>query len=523
MESKNGNIVKYPVGQQSFEMLRKDECLYVDKTAYIEQIVKSGSKYFFLGRPRRFGKSLFLSTLQCFFEGKRELFKGTYIDSTDWTWEKHPVLYLDLNIKKYKEKGDLEIVLDYLFNRWEEEFGIEKNTDDSSTRFANIIYQVYKKSGDKGVVVLVDEYDKPLVNNLHDTKQFEYYCDKLAEVYSNFKSSAPYLELVFLTGVSRFGKLSVFSGLNNISDISFYEKFADICGISEKEFSDNFQAGIQRLADKYGTISQEMHDRIKKHYDGYHFCDNCPDIYNPFSIMSLMDSEQFLDFWVDSGTPTLLWEQLKRFNVDLRPLLQSRCDMRSLQGLDLENKNPEALLYQTGYLTIKKVLAPGMYQLGLPNEEVREGFMSFLLPRYANLHDEKSAFFIYDFVNDLGEGNVDAFMCRLQKMFAGITYEMNMDCEKNLHNALYVFMLLLGLKVEAEYRTSNGRIDLFIATDRYYYIIEIKINQSAQAALDQINSKNYALPFQAEGRQIVKIGVNFSTADRTLTDWLVEK
>lgn len=522
MENSKKKIVKYPVGDQSFESIRSNDNLYIDKTQYIDKLVNGGGKYFFLGRPRRFGKSLLLSTLQCFFEGKRELFKDTFIASTDWEWKKYPVLYLDLNIKKYKEEKDLDLVLDDLFSQWERLYGIEKKSDDFSLRFKGIIEGAYRASGDTPVVVLVDEYDKPLVNNLHDTKRFEHYRDKLGEIYSNFKSSAQYLRLVFITGISRFAKLSVFSGLNNLNDITFVDKYAAICGITEKEFEDNFQEGLARLAEVDNTTPEVMHDKVKKHFDGYHFTDQCPDIYNPFSLMSLMENEQFMNYWIDSGTPTVLWDQLKRFDVDLKSLLNSRADTKTLQGLDLENRNPVALLYQTGYLTIKKVIAPGMYQLGLPNEEVKDGFMAFLLPNYASLHGESTQFFIYDFVEDLREGNVDAFMSRLQRMFADTTYEMHMDNERNLHNALYVFTLLLGMKTKAEYHTSNGRIDLFIETDRYYYIIEIKIDSTAQAALDQINGKGYALPFQAEGRQIVKIGLIFDTKQRTLSDWITE-
>ena len=522
MENERKFIVKYPVGDQSFESIRSDNYLYIDKTRYIDRLVNQGSKYYFLGRPRRFGKSLFLSTLQCFFEGKRHLFKGTYIDSTDWKWEKHPVLYLDLNIKKYKEKGDLNTVLDYLFGKWEEKYSVAKTSEDFSVRFSKIIEGAYKASGDKGVVVLVDEYDKPLVNNLHDDPNFKDNRDTLAEIYSNFKSSAPFLRLVFITGISRFAKLSVFCGLNNLNDITFDVPYSGICGITEEEFAANFQDGLNRLAEEQGMSVEETHDKVKRLYDGYHFSSKSPDVYNPFSLMNLMEKLDFRNYWIDSGTPSLLWDQLRDFDVDLKSLINSRSDMQTLQGIDLENHNPVALLYQTGYLTIKKTIAPGMFQLGLPNGEVKDGFMNFLLPHYANLHGETSQFFIYDFVDDLREGRVDAFMSRLQKMFAGISYEMHMDCEKNLHNAILVLMLLLGQRVKEEFHTSDGRIDLFLRTDRYYYVIEIKIDKTAQDALNQINDKNYSLPFSAEGRKIIKIGVNFDTAKRTLSDWIVE-
>lgn len=516
-----GNV-RYPIGQQSFEELRRRDCLYVDKTRFIEKIVDSGGQYYFLGRPRRFGKSLFLNTLKCFFEGKRHLFKGLYADTMDWDWESYPVLKLDLNTEKYKTPDALDAVLENALLNWEREYGIVPEVRNLSARFGNVIRRAYEMTG-KGVVVLVDEYDKPLVNNLHDPKNFEYCRDRLAALYSNFKSGADYIRLVFLTGVSRFAHLSVFSDLNNIRDISLDNSFSDVCGITECELKDNFQEGIGNIMQEYGWSEEETLSEIKKWYDGYRFSFRGKDIYNPYSLLNLMMKMDFSDYWVMSGTPSLLLEQLKKFNVDIEPLLHARCKESALSGFDLENPSPIALFFQTGYLTIKDYDRNSrLYTLGLPNEEVKAGFLEYLLPHYLNTGSQSAPFLVSEFVREFREGDVDGFMRRMQSLFASISYRMRMDQEINVHNGLLMLMLLVGLSVRTEYCTSSGRIDLFVATDKYYYIIELKLDGTAKEALDQINSHGYALPFAVGNRQVIKIGANFSTKTRTLDEWEVE-
>ncbi len=515
------DIVRYPIGQQSFETIRKEGWLYVDKTRFIETIITFG-QYYFLGRPRRFGKSLFLNTLQCFFEGKRHLFKGLYADSMDWEWEPYPVLKLDLNTEKYKTPDALDAVVATHLKEWEEEYGVTPDYDNHATRFRNIIRAAHQKTG-KGVVILVDEYDKPLVNNLHNPQNFEYCRDSLAALYSNFKSGADHIRLVFLTGVSRFAHLSVFSDLNNIRDISLDNRFSDICGITEQELMDNFQTGIAGVASEYGWSPEEAKAEIRKWYDGYRFSFRGKDIYNPYSLLNLMESSVFDTYWVKSGTPSLLADQLRKFNVDIKPLLHARCGQSGLTGLDLEDPNPTALFYQTGYLTIKGFdMRSRIYALGLPNEEVKEGLLEYLLPRYLNTGNQDTPFLVSEFVREFREGDTEGFMHRLQSLFASVSYRMRMDQEINVHNGLLMLMLLVGLSVQTEYCTSAGRIDLFVATDRFYYIIELKLDGTAREALDQINSKGYALPFAVGNRQVIKIGVNFSTQTRTLVDWIVE-
>ncbi len=515
--------VKYPIGQQSFEQLRKGGYLYVDKTRFIEKLVTEG-QYYFLGRPRRFGKSLFLSTLECFFEGKRELFKDLYIDSTDWDWEPYPVLYLDLNNRKYKEDNKLDYLLSDFFSDYEKKYGIESpNAPDNSGRFRRLIKAAYEKTG-KEVVILVDEYDKPLVNNLHDRKRFEMYRDKLAELYSNFKSEANYIKLVFLTGVSRFGKLTVFSGLNNITDISLDIDFAAICGVTEEELLESFDESIGILAEKRKKSRDEIVSALKRKYDGYHFASVSPDIYNPFSLLCTFAKSEFRNYWIESGTPSLLVEQLKRQHMDLESLTDSRRGATELSGLTLDRMDPIALFYQTGYLTIKGYNERReLYKLGYPNEEVTEGFYYFLLPYYASLHHESGRMFIGALLDEIEAGEVETFMKRLQSLFADLSYDLNIKAEYNVRNTLYVVFKLVGLSVEAEYRTSDGRIDILLRTDDYIYVMELKYDKTAQEALEQIRRKEYALPWAVEGRTVIAIGINFSSEKRRIDSWLSER
>ena len=514
--------VRYPIGEQSFELLRREGFLYVDKTEYIGKLIDAG-KYFFLGRPRRFGKSLFLSSLKCFFEGKRELFNGLYVDTMDWSWERYPVLYLDLNISQYKENTDLDEVIEYHLRKWEEEYKIDVKEKVISLRFANIIECISKRTG-KGVVILVDEYDKPLVNNIHYNEQFEGYRNKLAALYSNFKSSADYIRMVFLTGVSRFGKLSVFSGLNNIRDLSFLNEYSAICGITEEELLDNFQEGIAALAEENGRKVQEEIAELKKWYDGYHFSSKSPDIYNPFSILQIFAGKEYSNYWIASGNSSLLAEQLKLTNSNLEEIINTRCTQNTLEGLDISSPRPIALLYQTGYLTIKRYdERRKLFHLGIPNEEVKQGFFEFLLPYYSSLREETVRPFIFDLIDEIEEGRVDDFMRRLQSLFAGFGHDLKFDEERNVQNALLLIFSLMGLHVDSEYKTSDGRIDILLRTSEYVYIMELKYDRPASEALEQIARKEYSLPWSLDKRKIMEIGISYSSAKRRIDEWCVRE
>lgn len=508
---------RYPIGQQNFRELREGNAIYVDKTSFVEMIAHNQTKYWFLARPRRFGKSLFLSTLEYFYKGERELFKGLFIDDVDWNWEAYPVLRLDLNVEKYKEKGLLDKVVNNYFLGWELEYGVDVIEDTLSVRFKNIIAAAHEKTGRK-VVILVDEYDKPLVGNLNDDDNYEYYRAKLASLYSNFKSSADHIQLVFLTGVGRFSKLSIFSDLNNLRDITFSEEFADICGITERELHHVFKAGISALADKNGLSVEEAHIELKKNYDGYRFTKEKSEIYNPWSVLNAMAEKNISNYWGRTGRPSMIAEAMHYFDEDIETLLNTQCDETTLQGFDLRSSSPLAMLFQTGYLTIKNYdRETQLYTLGVPNREVTDSLFKELLPFYVKVKSGgDSETVVRNIVNSILLGQPEKLVKNLDIFFAGIPYDMKMDNENNLHAAIYILLTLIGIKTETEVHTSDGRIDIVVKTSRYIYIIELKFDKTSQEAINQIKEKEYALPYSNEHRQKFLIGLNFSSKTRHL-------
>lgn len=512
---------KYAIGEQDFKLLRESGSIYIDKTPYIHKLIASGAKYYFLARPRRFGKSLFLSTLRYFFEGKRDLFKGLYIDSINWEWEEYPVLRLDLNMERYAEPGKLNSVLDYIFEDWETRYDVKEKYENHAQRFANIIKTAHEKTG-KQVVILVDEYDKPLVGNLNKNENFEHYREKLASIYSNFKSSAEHIRLVFLTGVSRFSKLSVFSDLNNIVDITFDNDFADICGITEKELQEKLREGVGKLAWKEKVTFETALWQLKKNYDGYRFAEEGSDIYNPWSLLNCLYKSEISNYWNHTGYPSIIVESLKRINADLSKTLDTQVTKDELRGMDLLTQNPTALMYQTGYLTIKSYNKKiKRYRLSIPNEEVKKGFFDMLVPLYVTTKRKDAKGVIDDIVMYFILGQPDDAMKCLQAYFAGVDYGLKMDNENNFHNAFFLLTNLIGLETEAEVHTSDGRIDIVIKTEDFIYIIELKYDHSAEEALRQIEDKKYDRPYQTDGRQIIKIGVSFSSETRCIEGWKI--
>lgn len=513
----------YPIGQQSFQVLRSRGALYVDKTRFVWNIVSSQSQNYFLARPRRFGKSLFLDTIKCFFEGRRELFRGLYIDSADWEWKKYPVLKLDLNMERYQDASDLDSVLNFQFRKWEEQYNVTVFDSSYSVRFANIIESAYRHTG-MPVVILVDEYDKPLVSNLGNEQMFENFRSKLAAVYSNFKSASDHIRLVFITGVSRFSKLSIFSDLNNINDITFADQYADVCGISEAELHADLKDGISDLAAYNAVGYDEMAMMLKKNYDGYRFAVNGSDMYNPWSVLNAMSHKRISNYWSQTGMPTLIAEALKRDNADLQESFNSYCTLNDLQGYDLSDMNPQALLYQTGYLTIKEFDSQlEMCRLGIPNKEVEQGLFTVLLPYYASMRNGSGKSVVTEMINNFKVGRPERAMQELQAFFSGVSYKLKMENENNFHNAFFLLTSMLGLSTDAEVTTSQGRIDILIRTLRNIYVIELKYDGSAESALEQIKSRNYSRQFQSDHRNVYLIGVNFSSVTRCVEDWKIEE
>ncbi len=512
----------YAIGQQDFRNLRKDDAVYVDKTAFVYKLARSKVKYFFLARPRRFGKSLFLSTLRYFYEGERELFKGLYIDSCDWDWERYPVLRLDLNTDRYDEKGLLDGVLNNQFIKWEELYKVKVVEESLSARFQNIIAAAHKMTG-KEVVVLVDEYDKPLVGNLNNDENFEHYRKKLASIYSNFKSSAEHIHLVFLTGVSRFCKLSVFSDLNNLDDITFSNDYADICGITEKELYEYFQEGIEGLIDTYGLSYEDVCKRLKKNFDGYRFARKGSDIYNPWSILKTMRESRFDDTWSASGPASVIAEALYKADVDIERILNATWRFKQLAGLDLRNADPTALLYQSGYLTIADYdIKTDSVRLKVPNDEVKESLFYELLPFYLKPKRGFAQGIASDIIFNINDGEAEMMMKNLQNYFASIPYDLKIENENNFENAIYILLTLIGIDAKTEVHTSDGRIDLMIEAEQYIYLIELKYDSTPEEALRQIMEKQYALKFASDTHKLFKIGVSFSSKTRRIEGWKIK-
>ena len=511
----------YPIGIQNFEKIRKEGYIYVDKTALIYRLATTGS-YYFLSRPRRFGKSLLVSTMEAYFKGKKELFKGLAMEGLEKDWAEYPVLHLDLNGSKYMYPEDLVAVLTRHLDSWESEFGLTARYNDLESRFVDVINAAYEKTG-KQVVILIDEYDKPIVNNLDKKELSDYYRSVLQGFYGVIKSMGEQTKFCLLTGVSKIGKLSVFSALNNLTDISMEPEYSAICGISESDLHKYFEDSVSELAEANRLTIDECYKKLMDMYDGYHFSEESDGMYNPFSLLSTFRSRKFKDYWFETGTPTLLVNVMKQTSFDITTLSDNievaSGDLGGMQ--DIVNR-PIPLFFQTGYLTIKDYDKEfDIYTLGFPNDEVKNGFLKFIFSDYVPVNPAEGNTTTAKLAKALRTGTPDVFMRTLEALFANTTYQIQGDSEKNFQYAMYIIIELLGEYVQAERATSNGRIDLLLQTKDYIYIVELKIDNTADAALQQIEEKGYAKPFINDPRKLFKIGVSFSTENRRIEDWKV--
>ena len=507
----------YPIGIQSFSEIREGGYVYVDKTPQIYNLASTG-KYYFLSRPRRFGKSLLISTMEAYFSGKKDLFRGLAMESLEKNWTVHPVLHLDFTGSKYTSIENLEEALKLHLEQWEETYGVERRSDDLSVRFKAVIDAAYKKTGAK-VVILVDEYEKPVIDNIDNDELADVFRRELQGFYSVIKGKDECIRFAFLTGVTKLGKMSIFSGLNNLKDISMDLRYSDVCGVSEKELKANFDGSVEELSAANGLSKNECYAKLKTMYDGYHFCEDAQGVYNPFSLLNTFDANRFRMYWFETGTPSFLVRYLKKGNYDLANISKDKVSVEVLTGTNYVSPQPITLMYQTGYLTItgynERFRA---YTLDYPNEEVRSGFLNSLSQLYAPALID-SEFSVYNFVEDIERGDVEGFMNRFTAFLAGNSYEIQGNLELYFQNTMYIMFRMMGLYVRTEYQTSRGRIDITIDTDRYVYIIELKRDQSPEAALAQIEETGYAQPFLASGKQIIKLGINFSSETRTIDGW----
>ena len=515
----------YPIGIQTFERIRKEDKLYIDKTEYIYRMAHTSGTYFFLGRPRRFGKSLLVTTMQSYFEGKKELFKGLAIEKLEKEWTEYPVLHFDMSGGKHMDKEQLEEYLDYRLQEEEKKWGVTKPVKGANNRLIDLINTAYEKSG-KQVVVLIDEYDAPMLDVVHEKEQLDMLRNMMRNFYSPLKYSEAKLRFVFFTGITKFSQVSIFSELNNIINISMSDEYAGICGITKEELLTQMSEDIDELAKSQELTREETIAELKENYDGYHFSAKSPDVYNPFSLLNCFSTREFGAYWFSSGTPTYLIKMMRKFKV--MPTNISKMYAKS-SAFDAPTENMTAitpLLYQSGYLTIKGYdKFSKLYTLDLPNKEIKVGLFESLLPNYLEgMFAQNGDVAIAQMSVLIRQDNMDGALQLLQTFLGTVPYCNVTNYEGHYQQMLYIiFSLLTGYVVDVEVHTPKGRLDIVMLTHTRLYIIELKLNKNAQAALQQINLKNYAQRFALCGKPVSKVGINFDSTTGNIEDWVIEE
>ncbi len=510
----------FPIGMQTFSKIRESKAIYIDKTALIYKLVKEGTVYF-LSRPRRFGKSLLISTLEAYFKGHKELFTGLAMEKLEKEWIKYPVFKFDMSVAKYHE--DLQLLrdaLDVMLARYEEFYGRNEKETSPSLRLSGILERAHEKTGQK-CVILIDEYDAPLLDTLVNTATFQKARTILRDFYSPLKAADAHLKFVFLTGITKFSQLSIFSELNNLKNISMKDEYAALCGITKEELKTALQPEVAEMAAKLQISSEETYELLKNMYDGYHFSKNSPDIFNPFSLLNALQDKDLNHYWFSTGTPTHLTEMVSKYT--LRPEdLEGFPASEDMFNIPTENaETPIPVLYQSGYLTIKE-FDDGDYILGFPNKEVRIGFLKGLMPYYSATSRNSNEVFLQKLTRFFKKGEVDAAMELLRAFFASIPYDAEKQDENHYKTIFYlIFRLAAAFNVRTEERTSAGRIDALIETKETIYLFEFKLEGTAEEALKQIDDKGYAIKYAAGEKKLVKIGVNFDKEKRTTNRWVI--
>ena len=514
----------YPIGIQTFEEIRKLDNLYIDKTEYIYRMTHTDGKYFFLSRPRRFGKSLLVSTFKSYFEGKKELFEGLAIEKLEKEWNEYPVLHFDLSKGKHMEKEQLEEYLGYLLEDYEQKYGIENHRNGNNNRFNDLIEVVFQKTG-KQVVVLIDEYDAPLLDVAHEKEKLDVLRNTMRNFYSPLKGNESMLRFVFMTGITKFSQLSIFSELNNITNVSMDEPYAGICGITKEELLTQMSGDIDELAEKLELSREETIQELKDHYDGYHFCWPSPDVFNPYSLLNCFAKQEMDDYWFGSGTPTYLINMMRKYEflpADLGETIE--VGKKDFDAPTETMTTIVPLLYQSGYVTIKGYDKPTkLYLLALPNQEIRVGLYGSLLPHYLTDKSAKANTTIAKMSVLVKKGDMDAAFCLLNDFLETVPYCDNTHYEGHWQQTLYImFALLTDYDICVEQHTAKGRIDIKMETADTIYVMELKFNKSAEEALAQIEAKHYADAFKMSGKKVMKIGLNFSVKDEVnCLDWVI--
>lgn len=512
---------KLPVGIQSFEKLRSEGFLYVDKTAFVYQLAKAGNPCF-LSRPRRFGKSLLLSTFEAYFLGKKELFRGLAVEQLEQDWFEYPVLHLSLNAEKYDSRERLANMLESQLALWEERYGITDINISYSIRFMTVIRRACEQTG-RRVVVLIDEYDKPLLRSFDNGELQEEFRETLTAFYTVLKDADPWLQFVFITGVTKFAQMGIFSTLNQLNDISLVPSYSALCGMTYTEIQDNFKPELERLAEASDMTREEAMEQMTRLYDGYRFSYRSPErMYNPFSVLNALNNKIFQNYWFASGTPTFLVEMLQKTDFDLRKMDGIEVTETSLSDDRANINNPIPMVYQSGYLTIKDYDKEfHIYTLGFPNEEVKYGFLNFATSFYSCVSENETSFYIGHFVRELRTGDVETFLTRLRAFFADFPYELNTKTERHYQVVFYLVFKLMGQFIQSEVRSAIGRADAVVKTRDYIYVFEFKLDGTAEEALKQIDEKEYLIPYISDGCQLVKVGVSFDAEKRNLGEWLI--
>ncbi len=514
----------YPIGMQTFELIRKEDKLYIDKTAYIYRMTHTNGKYFFLSRPRRFGKSLLVTTLQSYFEGKKELFKGLAIEQLEKEWTAYPVLHFDMSGGKHMEKEQLEEYLGYRLQEEERKWGISTPSRGANNRLIDLINTAYEKSG-KPVVVLIDEYDAPMLDVAHEAEQLDVLRNIMRNFYSPLKACEAKLRFVFLTGITKFSQVSIFSELNNITNLSMNDEYAGICGITKEELLEFMTEDIDRLAQSNGLTREAAIAKLTEHYDGYHFSEASPDVFNPYSLLNCFAERKFGAYWFSSGTPTYLINMMRKFDVLPTNLAPIEALASAFDAPTEKMKTIIPLLYQSGYITIKDYDPDTtLYTLDIPNKEIKVGLYETLLPNYLDgPQAQQGDVTIARMSSLIRKNNMDGALQLLQDFLGSVPYCNVANHEGHYQQMLFIiFSLLTHFLVDVEVHTSKGRVDIVMLTQTDLYLLELKLNKSAQAAMRQINLKNYRQRFALSDKPITKVGINFDSAQGNIENWVIE-
>lgn len=513
---------KYPIGIQTFSEIRERNYLYIDKTQYLVDFIDKGYKYVFLSRPRRFGKSLFASMIHAYYEGRKDLFEGLAMGEYEKDWVKHPVLHFDMSAAKHMDKDMLERYLADMLTDQEAVFGYKSEKQDPNIRLKDLVVTANRLTGRK-VALIIDEYDAPLLDVVHEELNLVALRRAMQNFYSPIKSLDPYLEFVFLTGITKFAQLSIFSELNNLFNISMYDKYSAICGISSEELHTQMLPDVERLAEHLHLSVDETFERLKRKYDGYHFSKNSEDVYNPFSLIKALASGDIGDYWFDSGTPTYIIRLLQKYNVGLRDLTGQDAGVSDFDVSPENMTTALPLLYQSGYLTIKHYEPMiDLYTLGYPNEEVRTGMVRSLAANYLTPAEGTNSSFVIKFVKAVIADDMEQALTLMRAYLAGVSYRLSNKTERDVQTIFYLVFSLIGSFIKVEEESAHGRADVVITLPSVVYVMELKFDGSADAALRQIDEKGYLIPYTADGKRLVKVGVNYSSEERTITEWRIE-